>query len=171
MEGSFASVCEAGLKLERVETRLDFAIIAPRGTFGVTTKIRLRTLGRSGEMFVLIPQAALNSIRPHLGRNLSADMAVRDPHWTRQIETEIGRTEVAIRGLIEERQFILGDIADLRVGHIFTLQSTIKTRVKLECNAEPLFWCKLGQDGGCYTLRIEDFVNKEQEFIDDVVSR
>lgn len=171
MEGSFATVCEAGLKLERVETRLDFAVIAPRSTFGVTTKIRLRILGRSGEMFVLIPQAALNSIRPHLGRNLSAEMAVRDPRWTKQIETEIGRTEVSIRGLIEERHFVLGDIADLRVGQIFALQATIKTRVKLECNAEPLFWCNLGQDGGSYTLRIEDFVNKEQEFIDDVVSR
>ncbi|SFK04424.1 flagellar motor switch protein FliM [Methylocapsa palsarum] len=91
MEASFASVCEAALSLERVETRLDFAVVAPRNTFGVVTRMRLRILGRSGEMFVLIPQGALNSIRPHLGRNPSADMAVRDPGWTKQIETEIGR--------------------------------------------------------------------------------
>jgi flagellar motor switch protein FliM len=171
MEGSFATVCDATFKLERVETRLDFAVIAPRNTFAVTTKIRLRILARSGDMFVLIPQAALNSVRQHLGRDLSNDMAVRDPRWTRQIEAEIGRTEVAIRGLIEERHFVLGDIAGLQVGQIFALQATAKTRVKLECNAEPLFWCSLGQAAGCYTLRIDDFVNKEQDFIDDVVAR
>ncbi|WP_244532061.1 FliM/FliN family flagellar motor C-terminal domain-containing protein [Methylocapsa palsarum] len=61
-------------------------------------------------------------------------------------------------------------MADLRVGQIFALQATIKTRVKLKCNAEPLFWCSLGQDAGCYTMRVEDFINKEQEFIDDVAS-
>jgi flagellar motor switch protein FliM len=76
-----------------------------------------------------------------------------------------------MRGLIEERHFVLDDLAGLRVGQILALQATIKTRVKLECNAEPLFWCSLGQDGGCYTLRVEDVINKEQAFIEDVVSR
>ncbi|WOJ88631.1 FliM/FliN family flagellar motor switch protein [Methylocapsa polymorpha] len=170
LQGSFATVCDTQFKLERVETRLDFAVIAPRNTFGVNAKIKLRILGRSNEMFVLIPQTALNSVRQHLGRDLSADMSVRDPRWTKQIKTEIGRTEVAVRGVIEERQFILADIASLKVGQVFALQATTKTRVKLECNAQPLFWCNLGQADGVYVLRVDEFVNQQQEFIDDVLS-
>ncbi|WP_036261235.1 flagellar motor switch protein FliM [Methylocapsa aurea] len=171
LRASFASVCETVFKVERVETRLDFAVIAPRTTFGVSAIINLRIQGRNGGMFVLIPQAALNSIRQQLGRDLSNDMALRDPDWTKQIESEIGRTEVAVRGVIEERQFVLADIASLRVGQILALQATAKTRVKLECNAEPLFWCNLGQADGFYTLRLDEFVNQEQEFINDVLPR
>lgn len=122
-------------------------------------------------MFILIPQAALNSVRQQLGRDLSNDAAVRDPAWTRQIESEIGRTEVAVKGVIEERHFALADIAELKVGGILQLQATTKTRIRLECNAEPLFWCNLGQGDGFYTLRIDESVNQEQEFIDDVLSR
>lgn len=171
LQASFAGVCETHFKLERVETRLDFAVIAPRNTFGVNAKLKLRILGHNNEMFVLIPQTALNSVRQHLGRDLSNDMSVRDPRWTKQIKTEIGRTEIAVRGVIEERQFVLGDIAGLRVGQIFALQATAKTHVKLECNAQPLFWCSLGQADGAYVLRVDELVNPQQEFIDDMLQR
>ncbi len=171
LQSSFATVSDTVFKLERVETRLDFAVIAPRNSFGVNAKIKLRILGRHGEMFILIPQAALNSVRQQLGRDLANDASVRDPAWTKQIESEIGRTEVAVKGVIEERHFVLGDFADLKVGGILQLQATTKTRIRLECNSEPLFWCNLGQGEGLYTLRIDESVNQEQEFIDDVLSR
>lgn len=171
LQSAFATVCETAFKLDRVETRADFAVIAPRTAFGVKTNIKVRILGRDSEIFVLIPQAALNSVRQDLVRDLSAEMQVRDPRWSKQIHTEIGRTEVAIRGVIEEHQFTLGDIVELEAGRVLALQATAKTRVKLECNAEPLFWCELGQSDGFYTLRLDDFVNQEQEFIDDLVPR
>lgn len=87
-------------------------------------------------------------------------MAVRDPRWTKQIQSEIGLTEISIRGVIEERHFSLEDIASLQIGHVLTLQATAKTRVKLECNTEPLFWCDLGQADGFYTLRVEESVKE-----------
>ena len=171
LQNAFETVCDVAFKLERVDTRLDFAVIAPRNSFAVHTRVRLRILGRHSEMFILIPQAALNSVRQQLGRDLSNDAAVRDPAWTKQIEAEIGRTDVAVKGVIEERQFFLADIAALKVGGILELQATTRTRVRLECNAEPLFWCNLGQGEGFYTLRIDESVSREQEFLDDVLSR
>jgi flagellar motor switch protein FliM len=77
---------------------------------------------------------------------------------------EIGRTEVTVRGVIEERQLTLGDIASLRAGEVLTLQANAKTKVRLECNAEPLFFCDLGQAGGLYTLRTGDFVDQQDIF-------
>src|SRR5579875_1983490 len=169
MQNAFATVCDTIFKVDRIETRLDFVAIAPRTAFGVRTRLKLRILGRESSMFVLIPQAALNSVRQDLVRDLSAEMSVRDPRWTKQIQSEIGQTEIMVRGLIEERHFSLGDIANLKAGQILALRATSKTRVRLECNAEQIFWCELGQAGGFYTLRIEDFVNHEQELIDDIV--
>jgi flagellar motor switch protein FliM len=169
LQSSFATVCDTVFKLDRVETRIDFVAVAPRNAFGVITKMKVRLLGRESEMFVLIPQSALNSIRQDLVRHLSNDKSVRDPRWTKQIQSEIGRTEISVRGVIEERQFDLRDIVGLEIGQVLTLQATAKSRVKLECNAEPLFWCDFGQADGFYTLRIDEFVNQEQEFIDDIL--
>ncbi len=171
LQMSFAAVCETVFKLDRIETRLDFVAIAPRTAFGVRARLNLRILGRESELFVLIPQISLNSIRQDLVRDLSTDMSVRDPRWTKQIQSEIGQTEISIRGVIEERNFSLEDIASMQIGHVLTLQATAKTRVKLECNTEPLFWCDLGQADGFYTLRVEESVNREQELIDDILPR
>jgi flagellar motor switch protein FliM len=106
-----------------------------------------------------------------LARDVTEDVSVSDPRWAKQFENEIRRTEVKLRATIEEHQFTLGDIADLRVGQVLKLQATPTSRIKVECNNEALFWCQLGQDDGAYTVRIEDFVDQEQEFLDDILAR
>lgn len=171
LQTCFSSVVPTRFKFERLETRMDFAVIAPRNNFAVITKLNIRLLGRTGELFIVIPQAALTLIRQNLSRDLSNEVSVPDPFWSKQIHSEVGRAEVAVRAVIEEEGFTLGDIADLQVGHILQLQATPRSRVKLEGNSEPLFWCQLGQAEGRYTLRIEDFVDGEQEFLDDLLGR
>jgi flagellar motor switch protein FliM len=171
LQGAFEAVCEATFKLERIETRIDFVVVAPRTAFGVKAKIKVRIMGRDISMFILIPQTALNSIRQNLGRDPSAELSTRDPRWSKQMQDEIGRTEVSVRGVIEERQFTLADIAYLRAGQVMVLQADAKAKVKLECNAEPLFWCDLGQADGFYTLRTGDAVCTDQDILGDVVPR
>ncbi|MFI5010884.1 MAG: flagellar motor switch protein FliM [Hyphomicrobiales bacterium] len=171
LKASFASVADTPFKFERIETRMDFVNIGRPKNLAVVAKIGLKALGRGGEMFVVIPQTALNPMRQSLARDLSSDVSARDPRWSKQFENEIRRTEVTLKAMIEERQFTLGDIAALEVGHVLKLQATPKSRVKLECNDEALFWCQLGQGEGSYTVRIEDFVDQEQEFLDDLLPR
>ncbi len=169
LQSGFATVCETTFRLDRIETRLDFVVIAPRTAFGVKAKIKVRILGRETGIFILIPQPALNSVRQELERDPSAEMSIHDPRWSKKLKEEIGRTEVIVRGVIEERHLTLGDIAGLRAGQLLTLQANAKTKVKIECNAEPLFFCDLGQAGGFYTLRTADFVTHEQESLDDAI--
>ncbi len=169
LQASFSSVIETRFKLERLELRMDFAVIAPRNNFAVITKINIRVLGRSGELFIVIPQAALTPIRQNLSRDLSNEVSTPDPFWIKQIHSEVGRAAVTVRAVIEEHGFTLGDIAELQVGKILQLQATPRSRVKLEGNSEPLFWCQLGQAEGKYTLRTEEAVDAEQEFFDDLL--
>ncbi|HEY8261169.1 MAG TPA: FliM/FliN family flagellar motor C-terminal domain-containing protein, partial [Methylosinus sp.] len=70
---------------------------------------------------------------------------------------------------MEKRDLTLGDIARFEVGQIVELPVTPTGLIKLECEGQALFWCEIGQKDGAYTIRIEDFVDKEQEFIDDVL--
>jgi flagellar motor switch protein FliM len=169
LQCSFAAVCETTFKLDRVETRLDFVAIAPRTAIGIRAKFDARIMGRDIGIFILIPQTALIPIRQELEREPSAEMSVRDPRWSKQIQEEVGRTEISVRGVIEERQFTLADIANLRVGQVLVLQANANTKIKLECNSEPLFMCDLGQGDGFYTLRTDDFVDQDQEFLNDIV--
>ena len=43
--------------------------------------------------------------------------------------------------------------------------------VKLEGNNRELFWCDVGQQDGTIVLRVDRFIDQDQEFIDDVLSR
>jgi flagellar motor switch protein FliM len=171
METSFALVTDASFKFERLETRMDFAVIGRRNNMAVCAKFLLQALNRGGEMFVIIPQSALTPMRQTLSRAVSTESYARDPSWTRQIHTEVKRTEVTLRAVLEERPVSLDEIANLKVGQVLPLHATASSRVKLESRDQPLFWCNLGQAEGKYQLRIDDLIDHEQEFLDDVLPR
>jgi flagellar motor switch protein FliM len=137
----------------------------------VVAKIGIRALERGGEMLIVIPQAALNPMRQSLAREPEPEASARDPRWAKQFESEIRRTEVKLTAKIEERGCTLGDIAALKLGQVLRLEATPASRIKVECNDEALFWSRLGQDGGNYTVRVEDFVDHEREFLDDILPR
>jgi flagellar motor switch protein FliM len=150
---------------------MDFAVIGRRNNQSVVAKFLLQALNRGGEMFVIIPQSVLNPMRQTLARVLSGDSSTRDPRWAKQIATEVQRTEVTLKAVLEERYLTLGEIADLKVGQVLELQATPRSRVKLEGNEQALFWCHVGKAEGSYVLRVDDYVDQEQEFIDNVLSR
>lgn len=110
-------------------------------------------------------------MRQTLARAFTGDSSVRDPAWVRQISTEVRKTSVTLNAILESREISLDEISQLKVGQVLQLSATPRTRVKLEGNNQPLFWCQLGQAEGLYKLRIEDMVDQEQEFIDDILPR
>jgi flagellar motor switch protein FliM len=120
---------------------------------------------------VIIPQTALNPIRQSLTRVVSSHTTVKDQRWTKQIQTEVHKTEVKLQAILEERPMTLGEIAGLKIGQVIELQASPRSPVQLQCNDETVFWCQLGQRDGSYVLRIQDSANQEQEFFDDLLSR
>ena len=171
LKASFASVTETSFKFERTETRMDFTVIGRRNNLAVVAKLELQALDQGGEMFIIIPQSALNPMRQSLARAVTGDASSRDPRWAKQIQKEVQRTEVTLTAVLEERNLTLGEIADLKVGQILELNATPKSRVKVKCNDEALFWCQLGQAQGFYTLRLDEFVDQDEEFLDDILRR
>lgn len=171
LRSSFAGVADTPLNFERIETRMDLAVIGRRNNLSLIAKFDIQTLERGGEMFVMIPQSALHPMRQNLARAASSDPSVRDPRWSKQIQREVKRAEVTLKAVLEQREMTLGEIAELKVGQVLRLQATPDSRVKVECNNQTLFWCELGKANGGYQLRVQDFVDEEQEFIDDILPR
>ncbi|MCJ2036239.1 flagellar motor switch protein FliM [Methylobacterium sp. J-068] len=167
LESSFSLVSTTPFRLERTETRMEFAVIGGRNNKAVEAKFSIQALNRGGEMFLILPQSVINPMRPALAKVLTGDSAARDPKWTQQIAAEVQKAEVTLRAVLEERTLTLGEIADLKVGQIIGLDATPTTRVKLEGNDRPLFWCHMGQAQGSYVLRVDEAITQAKEGADD----
>jgi flagellar motor switch protein FliM len=155
LESSFGLVSKTAFTLERTETRMEFAVIGRRSNKAIQAKFLLQALNRGGEMFIIIPQTVLNPLRPSLAKVLTGE--------TSQIAAEVQKTTVHLRAVLEERHLSLGEIAGLKVGQVIALDATPATRIKLEGNDKPLFWCHAGQSQGAYVLRIDEAINQDKE--------
>jgi flagellar motor switch protein FliM len=170
-QAAFAPVASLRLRLERIETRMDFVSVGRRATPSVVARFLLQAINRGGEMFMVVPQLALSPLRQALAKPPSGEPRQPDPAWAQKIGDEVQRTEVRIRAVLESQGFTLADIAALKVGQVLQLQATPRSRVKVESSEQPLFWAYLGQNDGYHTLCIDEPINQEREFMKDVLSR
>jgi flagellar motor switch protein FliM len=171
LQASFSLVVNTRFKLERIETRMDFAVIGRRNNQAVAAKFLLQALNRGGEMFVIVPQSVINPMRQTLSKVVTGESSGRDPRWTKQIKTEVTKASVSLTAVLEERHLTLGEIANLSIGQVIDLQATPRSLVKLEANHQALFWCTVGHSEGSYVLKVEDSIDQEKEFFDDILPR
>lgn len=169
LAGAFSSIAETPFEVETVTDRIDFEAVGRRSNSVVAAALRAEMLNRSGEILVVIPQSVLKPMRQALAE-VPAEPAPVDPWWSQQIQNEITRTSVTVQAVLEERVATLGDIAGFRVGQIIPLDATPHTRVRVESNGEALLSCQLGKYRGAYTLRVEELIDKNQEFPDGLPS-
>ncbi len=167
---AFAGISNPRFRLERTETRMDFAGAGRRNHQAIVASFILQAINRGGEMFVIIPQSALLPMRQALSRVTQAGAEPVDSVWARQMGEEVGRASVAIRAVAETNELTLGDVADLRVGQVLKLQATANSRIKVESAEQPLFWAYLGQNEGYYTLCIDESFDQQREFINEVLA-
>jgi flagellar motor switch protein FliM len=170
LSAAVAPVAATTFALAAPANTIDFDVVGGKGTPVIAATYNLEALGRGGEIVVAVPQAAIVSMRKAFERTPAKDLTRPDPRWTQQIEREITRASVSLSAVLDERQMTLGDIARLRVGQVLHLRATPRTRVHLECDGERMILCQFGRSGGVYTLRVEDFVDREREFMNDILS-
>jgi flagellar motor switch protein FliM len=169
LQSALAGLVEASFKLERQETLVDAGILGRRDAPVVIANILLQASGMRGEMAIVIPQTALQPIRQKLAREISSESVAGDPRWTRQMQAGVSFTEMTVKGILEEIPMTLGEIAAIDVGHVLKLRGSGMGRVRLECGEHDLFWCKLNQADGRYTLEIEEPIVEERDILDDLI--
>jgi len=166
----YTYIATMGNCLEAAANSIDFDAIGGRNTAVFGVKLNLEVLGRSGEIAIAVPQSAIAPLRQAFSRTSSKDALRPDPRWAQQIEREITKASVTLRAVLDERPMRLGEISHLRVGQVLELKATPRTRVNLECDGERLILCQFGKSNGVYTLRVDEFVDREQEFMNDILS-
>ena len=165
---AFVPIAPSVFNLAAAADKPDFERLA-RTEPMVAAKYSLQVLEASvGELFVAIPRAALEALQKPLSRAPTKDISRPDPGWTKQIEKEVNRARVTLTAILDERPGTLGEITQFQVGDIIELKANPQTRLRVECNGERVMWCDLGKSSGVYTLRFDAFVDREQEFIEEI---
>jgi flagellar motor switch protein FliM len=169
LAAAFAPIAATPLAVEACADRLDFDAIGGRNTQMVVARFRLELQDRAGEFLVAIPRSVFAPMREALSRATPKEATKADPRWSQRIQSEITRTNVAVRAVLDERWITLEEVSSLKVGQVMQLNATPSSRVRVECNDEPLLWCQLGKSNGVYTLRVDEFIDPQQEFLDDIL--
>jgi flagellar motor switch protein FliM len=170
LEAAFASIAKSRFEVETATDRIDFDVIGRQHSPVVVARFGMRVWDQSGEILLVIPKDAIDAMRQVLGRAVADETKKADAGWSSRIKDEITRTSVTLSGVLDERLAPLHEIADLKVGQILQLSATAATRVRVECNGEPLLWCQLGKSNGAYTLRVEGPIDRDQEFMNDILA-
>ena len=136
----------------------------------MVAKFSLEVLSRGGEILIAVPRAALNPLRQALGRTPTKEAPKADAQVERADENGVTRAHVTLTAVLDERMGMLGEVAGFAVGQVVELNATPHGRVRLECNGERLMWCHLGKSQGKYTLRVDEVVDREQEFMNEILS-
>jgi flagellar motor switch protein FliM len=169
LAASVASVAPTPLTLEAPANTINFEAVGNANTPVFAAKLGLDALGRGGEIVVAVPQSAIVLQRKAFA-SVERETARPDPSWTEQIEREITRANVTLSAVLDERTMRLAEISQLRVGQILELKATPRSRVHLECDGERMIVCQFGRSNGVYTLRVDDFVDREREFMNDILA-
>jgi flagellar motor switch protein FliM len=168
LAASFAPIAASPFSVEATADEVDFDSIE-RQHAAVIARYRLDALERGGEVLIAIPQSALSALRKPLSQAAPKTPSQPDPRWAQHIRKEVTRTHVTLTAILDERPGLLAEVFDLKVGQVIELEATPQSRVRVECNDERLMWCDFGKSNGVYTLRVDSFVDREQEFMDDIL--
>jgi flagellar motor switch protein FliM len=169
LEAAFEPLAKSSFVVESVEDRIEFDAIGRRNSSVVVARLALRVWSHEGEILIVIPSSAIEPMRQVFGQEVSEEAVRSDPGWTNQIQEKITRTSVVLSAVLDERSATLQEIADLHVGQIFPLNATAQSLVRVECNGEPLLWCQLGKSNGAYMLRVDGPIDRDQEFMNDLL--
>lgn len=154
------------LAFERLETLVDVYALGRRDMPAIAARVTVDTPGGPAPLTLLFPQSLLAPIRKNLTFDPGSEAPSSDPRWMRDLEAGVTKTRIAVTAILEEFEVTLGDVVEFNVGQVLTLQGVGMGRVRLECAGREIFWCKLGEVDGRYSLEVEEEIIREDDGIE-----
>jgi len=109
-------------------------------------------------------------MRNELSRTAGPESVRPDPAWSQKIQSEVSRASVGLVAVLDEQELTLADVARFSVGQVLPLSASPEGVLRVECNGEALLNCEIGKSNGAYALRVRDFIDQHQEFMDDILA-
>lgn len=152
---AFAPLTEVKFSLDRIETNPRFAAIARPANAAILIKLRIDMEDRGGRLEMLLPYATLEPIRKMLLQQFMGEKFGRDNIWESHLATELYKTELDVRVVLDERQTSLRDVLNLKVGQTLMFEIGPNDPVRLFCGQIPVTEGRVGRIGSNIALRVE----------------
>jgi flagellar motor switch protein FliM len=151
---AFSKIHPLSFSLERMLDDKSFALEGHQAPL-IAAKLTVRTNSRDCRIALLMPHSILGQMRNALAEPRSKAIYDADPVWSREFETAVSQTPLRLSAVVEDLELTLGQVANLKVGQALPLRGAGVGRVRLVCNGQELFLCRISQSNERYVLEIE----------------
>nr|WP_246753792.1 FliM/FliN family flagellar motor C-terminal domain-containing protein [Jiella flava] len=93
-----------------------------------------------------------------------------DDAWRKGIEASFAQSDLRVEAVLCKKKIPLSAVARFTVGATVELDVGLTSLIPLECEDRPLFRAQVGRSRDNYVVRVEERIDPEQEFIDDILS-
>lgn len=169
LERGFAEVGATAFHMEESHSPPSYEAIGRPSTMVAVASIDLASVSGTGRLFVALPQSAFVFLKAAPPKKPAQPKMAVDPQWQQSLGNRLYGAEVSLMAVLGSKEMTLGEVSDFRPGQIIEMESVSSHRISLDCNGQSLFWCKLGQADGAYSLTIDDVISREQELMDDIL--
>ena len=169
LAGSLRSLCDVSFHWDVRAEEAGFAAVGLKSAVVILVRLSILAIDTRGEIAIAIPRAALDPFRAVLSRLPGAEGQARDEKWSENLYDHIVRTDIKVDVKIETRSFTLGDVAQLEIGDVLRLPIAPTSPIRVVSEGRTLFWCTLGQKDAYYTVRLEDFSDERESFIENIL--
>jgi flagellar motor switch protein FliM len=152
---AFQPLTPVDFVLDRIETNPRFAAIARPPNASILIKLRVDMEDRGGRVEMLIPYATLEPIRKLLLQQFMGEKFGRDNIWEGHLASELWRTRVEVRAVLDELTAPLSRVLDLKVGDTLTLNTTPGAPVELKCGDVALTRGRAGRINQSVAVRVD----------------
>lgn len=176
LTGAFSLLVDIPFEVTNVVDKIELEPQLSKSSPVIVARLTIEYPGHAGIVTIIIPQMALDPIRDQLADATTADAmghvgpparSNSDSGWSKQLADEIARAFIDLSGILEERPIPLGEVQKFAVGTVVELVSPSMSRVRLDSDEVPLFWCELGKTDGALTLRVEDEFDHSKDAVDE----
>jgi flagellar motor switch protein FliM len=152
---AFAPLTPVDFTLDRIETNPRFAAIARGPNAAILVRLRVDMEDRGGRCELLLPYATLEPIRKLLLQQFMGEKFGRDNIWENHLASELWRTRVEVRAVLDEMVSPLSSVLNLKVGDTLPLNATPDSMVELKCGQVLLTRGRAGRMNHSLAVRVE----------------
>ena len=160
-EKSWKPVHELKFEYMRSEMNSQFANIATPSEIVVSTNFTIEFGGAAADMHICIPYSMIEPIRDILYSSMQSDHLSSDKRWIGLLRKQLHAAELEIVAELASSKISLGQILKMKPGDVIgvNIEETILAKV----DGVPLLECTYGQQGGRYALKVNKFIEPEEE--------
>jgi flagellar motor switch protein FliM len=169
LEACIANVAAITLSAAEPRDDIDLEAVGLGQCAMVGVLVGAQVASCQSHMIVCMPKAALEMIADSLVAAGTEQPRI-DEKWQGKLDREVRRAPVHICALLNGGEMSLGRVSRFKVGDILPLPVTTGDLIEVSCNHVSLMRCKLGQADGLFQLRVDHFINEEQDFFDTLLN-